>query len=114
MLAFDKDGNPLKIDWWSIDTKVDSTYFYLQEISAKILPAETYDVRGGWSLNFMGNDSSVANIAYVLYCDKEITFEDGTVWENPDFESWRTTYEGQKIDVNILENYYPYEQSITF
>ncbi len=114
MLAFDKAGNPLKVKWWSLDTDSKSTYFYLNETSTQILPGETYDVRGGWSLNIFGNDSEVGKIAYVLYVNKEVVFDDGTVWVNPDFEKWRTAYEGQKIDVDILENYYPYEQKIKF
>lgn len=115
MLAFDKDGNPLEIDWWSLDTELDNTYFYLyEEDSAVIASDETSDVIGGWSLNFFGEDLAVDKIAYVLYCDKEITFEDGTVWKNPDFEKWLATYEGKKTDVNVLKNYYPYEQKITF
>ena len=71
-------------------------------------------MRGGWSLNIFDNDSEVGKIAYVLYVNKEVAFDDGTVWVNPDFEKWRTAYEGQKIDVDILENYYPYEQKINF
>lgn len=114
MLAFDKDGNPLKIDWWNLDTEADSSYFYMNELEAEISPDETYDVRGGWSLNLSGTDLQVEKIAYVLYCDKEITFEDGTVWKNPDFDSWRSTYEGKKTDVGILKSYYPYEQKIIF
>lgn len=113
MLAFDIDGNPLKIDWWSIDSELDSEYFYLCEHSpVKIAAGATEDVYGGWSLNFMGNDSAAEDIAYVLYCDKEITFENGTVWENPDFKDWRSAYEGKKIDAADLESYYPYEQKI--
>lgn len=114
MLAFDGDGNPLKINWWSLDTKAKSTYFYLDESPRQISPGKTYDVRGGWSLNILGTDASVKQIAYVLYCDKEITFADGTIWTNPDFENWRSTYEGKKTDTAILQNYYPYEQKITF
>lgn len=114
MLAFDKEGNPLKIDWWSLDTEAESTYFYLAEDLSEIVPAETHDSGGGWSLNLLGTDLSVEQIAYVLYCDKEVTFEDGTVWTNPDFDNWRATYEGKKVDVNILNNYYPYAQNITF
>ena len=114
-LAFDKDGNPLIIDWWSMDSDLESAYFCLNEDTLlEIAPGEKFDEYGGWSLNIMGNDPVVEEIAYVLYCDKEITFEDGTVWENPDFEKWRSTYEGKKIDVEILENYYPYEHEITF
>lgn len=114
MLAFDKDGNPLKINWWTLDTDAESTYFNLDETSTEIAPAETYDVFGGWSLNYFGTDSSVEKIAYVLYCDKEITFEDGTIWTNPNFDGWRSTYEGKKIDVNVLKGYYPYVQTISF
>lgn len=115
MLAFDKDGNPLKIDWWSLDTELDNTYFYLHSTdSTELAPAKTSDAIGGWSLNFYGNDLAVDQIAYVLYCDKEIVFEDGTVWNNPDFQKWLDTYEGKKIDINVLDHYYPYTQEITF
>ena len=72
------------------------------------------DVYGGWSLNVMGKDTAVDQIAYVLFCDKEITFEDGTIWKNPDFDEWIKIYEGETIDVEILENYYPYEQKIDY
>lgn len=113
MLAFDKDGNPLKIDWWSLDTESDSAYFYLyQSDSAEIAAGDTDDVFGGWSLNLMGNDPAVENIAFVLYCNKEIKFEDGTVWENPDFENWRFNYEGKRVEADYLENYYPFEHKI--
>lgn len=114
MLAFDKDGRPLKIDWFSLDTESDGAYFYVyEEDSGKIDPGQTLDVHGGWSLNLMGKDSAADNIAYVLYCDKEITFRDGSVWENPDFEGWRTAYEGKITDVGVLQSYYPYEHNIT-
>lgn len=115
MLAFDQDGNPLKIDWWCLDTALEYEYFNLYEnISVSIAAGGTDDVFGGWSLNVMGEDTEAPKIAYVLYCNKEITFADGTVWENPDFESWRLTYEGKKTDVTALESYYPYEHKIDF
>ena len=113
MLAFDQSGEPLAIDWFSIDSDVDKAYFYLYETDAlKLTAGSTEDVYGGWSLNLKGTDSAVKEIAYVLYCDQEITFADGTVWRNPDFDSWRAAYAGQKTDVHILETYYPYIQKI--
>lgn len=112
-LAFDRDGNPLKIDWWSLDTDLEYEYFYLYENdSSGLASGGTEDVFGGWSLNLMGEDDNVADISYILYCDKEITFEDGTIWENPDFEGWLSAYCGKKTDVNVLESYYPYVQKI--
>lgn len=114
MLAFDKKGNPLKIDWYSLDSETNSTYFYLYEGTANIAPGETDNVFGGWSLNVWGDDLAVKDIAYILYCDKEITFEDGTKWKNPNFKKWLSTYKGKKADVDVLENYYPYKQIITF
>lgn len=112
MLVFDKEGKPLKIDWWSLDTEMDSQYYYLYTSQERILPGETSDLRGGFSLNIMGKDTAVSKIAYVLYCDREISFEDGSVWKNPDYEDWLATYKGKKVDVNALKSYYPYEQPI--
>lgn len=113
MLAFDKEGNPLKIDWFTLDRETFASYYYLYEsTSTQIAPGETYDVFGGWSLNYWGEDPSVDSIAYVLFCDKEITFSDGTVWENPDFDTWRKAYEGKAADVDILKNYYPHIYTI--
>jgi len=115
MLAYDKDGQPLKIDWYTLDRNIEQTFSYLDDRNnIEILSGETDDGLGGWSLNYWGEDLAVEKIAYVLYCDKEITFEDGTVWINPDFEEWLNTYEGKTIDVNVLENYYPYVQTIVF
>ena len=114
MLAYDKDGQPLKIDWYA---NMDPTFYFLYDRGIDIidiLPGETSDLFGGWSLNISGNNPSVNEIAYVLYCDKEITFEDGTVWLNPDFDEWLNTYEGKAIDIKVLESYYPYVQKIVF
>lgn len=115
MLAFDKEGNPLKIDWFTLDRETFASYYYLYEsTSTQIAPGETYDVFGGWSLNYWGEDPSVDSIAYVLFCDKEITFSDGTMWENPDFDTWRKAYEGKTSDVDILKNYYPHTYTIGY
>jgi beta-lactamase regulating signal transducer with metallopeptidase domain len=113
MLAFDKNGKPLEIDWFSIDSELESAYFFLYDWDTEVIePHEISDAYGGWSLNFYGEDPVVEEIAYVLYCDKQISFADGTVWDNPDFESWKSTYEGKTTEVEVLENYYPFVQDI--
>lgn len=110
ILAFDQDGNPLEISWLSEDQP---NYYHLAiDDVNEIAPGKTFDEVGGWSLK--ESDASTSKIAYSLFCDKQITFEDGTVWENPDFENWLSTYQGKKVDVDILKNYYPYIQKITF
>ena len=43
---------------------------------------------------------------------KEVVFDDGTVWNNPNYENWFKTYAGKGIDIDKLENYYPYEYKI--
>lgn len=75
---------------------------------------------GGWSL-YHGKiiedfpkvyyaESSQA--AYSLICLKQVVFEDGSFWNNPDYESWFQTYAGKEIDVDELQNYYPHEYQI--
>lgn len=114
MLAYDKEGNPLELDWWSRDGELN--YSYLQRhggLTREILPGEKDEQSRGWRLN-AALDPHVKNVSYVLYCDIEITFDDGTVWKNPEYESWLSGYEGKKVDVSVLENYYPFREEITF
>ncbi len=60
MLAFDKDGNPLEIDWWSLDTDYNPSYYYLYSVdSLSIVPGQRGDESGGFSLDFMGIDPEV-------------------------------------------------------
>lgn len=115
MLAFDKDGNPLKLDWWSRDTMLNDSYLQVHSgLTREVLPGQTDEQKTGWRLNAKSFDPSVEKIAYVLFCDKTITFEDGTIWENLDFEQWVAAYEGKATKTEILESYYPYEQKIEF
>ena len=113
MSAYDKNGNPLKIKWFSLDSEEVPSFDYLYDgDSTKIIPGQTDNADGGWTLNVYGTDQNVEKIAYVLYCDKKITFSDGTVWENPDYDTWLKNYSGKKVSVELLNNYYPYVQII--
>lgn len=51
---------------------------------------------------------------YALLCLKQVIFEDGRVWNNPEYESLLQTYSGKETGVDTLENYYPYETGIVF
>jgi len=114
MLAFDKDGTPLEIDWWAKDNALNNRYLQIHSGLTREIAAGQTDVQTrGWRLN-AATDKETAKIAYVLFCDKEITFEDGIVWTNPEYDGWLETYEGVKTDVETLENYYPYIQKIVF
>ena len=53
-------------------------------------------------------DGEANQAAYSLFCLKEVVFEDGTVWKNPEYENFFQTYAGRQIDVEVLQNYYPY------
>ena len=46
-------------------------------------------------------------VAYILYNFKQIAFADGPVWENPGYYSWLNTFDGNTVDVETLEGYYP-------
>lgn len=113
MLAYDKSGNPLKINWNTLNSDEVPSFDYLYDWdSTKIIPGQTDNVDGGWTLNIYGTDQNVEKIEYVLYCDKKITFSDDTVWENPDYDTWLKNYSGKKVAVEFLNNYYPYVQKI--
>lgn len=118
MLGYDKEGKPLSVAWNFLDSSKENSYLFVTEDETQILPGET-DTReeGGWTLydgiKMNGLRGSEPNkVVYVLYCDKKITFEDGTVWTNPDYEQWVKNYEGKPIDVEVLKNYYPAVEKI--
>lgn len=114
MLAFDKKGNPLKLKWAGYNPPENKAkYYFLYDWgSTKLLSGKKEDLRGGWSLNEDGKDKNVTKIAYVLFCDKKIKFSDGSVWNNPGYEAWLKKYKGKKVGVKLLNNYYPYIQTI--
>lgn len=115
MLAFDKEGNPVQVDWYEMDSGRNRSYEnvgviepYLDPDSEyNVAPGETFDVYGGWSIFAEVNEKGVCAVEYVLYCFKDITFADGTIWTNPDYDNWMEKYRAQKVDVKELESYYP-------
>lgn len=118
MLAYDRAGQPLQLRWNILSSKEENTYLYLCTSTEHLSPGGTRDTPGGWSLydgptmpDWAG-DGRPNQVAYALYCDKEITFTDGSVWKNPDFESWLTAYEGKPVSIETLEHYYPFVQTL--
>lgn len=105
MLAYDEEGQPLKLKWHPMDSSDTPAYLCVYTAETRLLPGETEDVPGGWSL-----DDDAA--AYALYCDISITFADGTVWENPDYAAWLDTYLETAVDPSALKAYYPFVQTV--
>lgn len=117
MLACDEDGAPLKLYWNFTDSSAESSYENIVRSEENLLPGQTENYRGGWSLydggimkDFPGaGDGEASRAAWALLCLKQVVFEDGAVWDNPDYESWLKTHAGQRIGVDELQNYYPHE-----
>ncbi len=115
MLAFDNEGNPLEIYWIGIDSSVPSSYYHLYECTdERILSGETTNPVG-WTLESMRGDKEnekYDQIEYVLYNFKEIYFENGSTWENPNYEAWLKKYKGNSVDVEEIDRYYPFQCNI--
>lgn len=120
MLAFDENGFPLKLHWNFLDSSAESSFENIVRTETNILSAQTEDYRGRWSLYdgkgmayFSNAENGQANqVVYSLLCLKQIVFEDGTVWNNPDYENWFQTYAGKETDIDELQHYYPHEYRI--
>lgn len=117
MLAYNEAGSPLKLRWNYLDSSTESSYENIVRTKADILPGQTEDDHGGWSL-YDGKrtenlptdqNGNVSQVAYTLFYLKQVVFEDGTVWNNPDYETWFKTYAGKEISVDELQNYYPHQ-----
>lgn len=113
MLAFDQNGAPLSLDWFSLDSDYEPSYDYLYDWGGSgPAPGETDNEPGGWTLDIRGDDPEAKKVAYALYCYKTITFEDGSVWKNPDYQSWLTAWRGKRAEVQALQSYYPHIETI--
>ena len=113
MMAFDKEGNPLKMRWNPFSDMPKSHYFLYDWGEEDILDGAVHEVSGGWSLDTAQkpvNDTGA--IGYVIYCFRQITFDDGSVWINPDYEQWLDTYQDKKVNPELLAGYYPYTVSL--
>lgn len=120
MLAYDENGSPLKLYWNFLDSSAESSFENVVRTKKNILPGQTEKYRGGWSLyddetmksfRKTGNDET-KQAAYALLCLKQVVFEDGSVWDNPDYEDWFEIYAGKETDTEELQNYYPHEYSL--
>ena len=118
MLAYDAQGNPLEVDWYEIDSSASSSYENIVEIEPNlasgytIVPGDSYNVDGGWSIFGEVGPDGKTDVAFALFCFRDITFEDGTVWVNPAFDAWMAEHRGRQLDISYLESYYPATQSI--
>ncbi|MEZ3493853.1 MAG: M56 family metallopeptidase [Lachnospiraceae bacterium] len=121
MLAYDQNGAPLKLRWNFLDSSAQSSFENIVQSSENILPGETEQYRGGWSLYDDGKtadfpkagDDGANQAAYILVCLKQVTFENHAVWKNPDYENWLDTYAGKETRAAELLGYYPHEYQIS-
>ncbi len=103
MLAYNENGLPLKLYWNFLDSSAKISYENIVQRKANLLPNETENYRGGWSLyngeiekNLPKDETGgPSQVVYILLCIKQIVFEDGIVWENPNYENWLKTYSGK-------------------
>lgn len=109
MLAYDAEGQPLKLKWNFMDSSTEESFSHLARTgNLDILPGRTKNYQGGWSLE----KEAAAEMAYNILCLKTVVFGDGSVWNNPEYESWYETYAGKEIDVESLETYYPHVYTV--
>lgn len=116
MLAYNEEGLPLKLHWNFLDSSAEMRYENLVRTKTEILPNQTEDYHGGWSLDNGGVAGNVPKgyggeadrAAYALFCLKQVVFEDGTVWDNPNYDGWFEDYVGEEIKVDELQGYYPH------
>lgn len=120
MLAYDTEGLPLELYWDFMDSDDEPKYGYLRHEDMELPPGGTKDADGGWTL-YDGEkiedwpvcgDGGANKAEYGLFCVKRVEFDDGTVWENPDYAGWREEYQGKAQDVASLQEYYPKEYCI--
>lgn len=122
MLAYNEKGSPLKLCWNFLDNSTESSFENIVRTKTNIPANQTEEYRGGWSLydgKIMKDlpkvgDGEANQAVYALLCLKQVVFEDGTVWNNPDYENWFKKYAGKETTIDELQNYYPHEYKTEF
>lgn len=106
MLAFDKEGKPLEQYWTGPDSE--KSYIHVYAVKRAFLyPGKKENIDGGWSL--FGDPNEVA---FGLYCITEVTFDDGEIWKNAEYDDWEKRYLGKPVDLKTIQNYYPFVQKM--
>lgn len=112
MIAFDQFGEPLELYWNGMDSSSEKSFLYSYDVNnIEILSGKKIETE--WSLFNLQDESKeqqYKEIKYVLYVFEEITFDDGTVWKNSNYQNWIDTLCGKKVDLPELDKYYPYIQ----
>ncbi len=90
-LAYDEDGQPQKINW-DLDTLVPTN----NGLQGGIVTDKS-------SATTMKKFIYMASSTSILGDIDDITFADGTVWENPEYEKWISDYEGKSVDIEFLK-----------
>lgn len=106
MLSFGKEGNPLERYWLGPNSEISYIHINTQR-NVNLYSGKRVDTDGGWSLFEVDNETENNKAAYGIHLIKEITFDNGEVWENPEYDEWEKTYLGKPVDVKTLESYYP-------
>ncbi len=95
--AWDIDGNPIKLKSASGATE-DS---YIKEVG---FGDNSIEANGIWkadkgeTITGFKVDKTQTNIAYVAAIAVSFEKEDGAVWENPYYQTWCESYEGEKLE----------------
>lgn len=55
----------------------------------------------GWNQSMGTHD-----VTYLVAFIKQVTYDDGNVWENPAYGIWVNEYQGKPVSTSILEDYY--------
>lgn len=132
VLPYDKDGKPLELYWnasnvdkngdygnvgWSVNgvdygdvvgihPNAPKSYDWVLE-GGELQPGASAE-DGYWTLfdGWWDQPGGVHKASYFLSCVKSVTYEDGTVWSNPNYESWLKQYRGVSVELDVLEGYY--------
>ena len=83
MLAYNENGLPLKLYWNFLDSSAESSFENIVRTKTNILPNQTEEYRGGWSLydgEIMEDFPNVGNgeanqVAYSLFCLKQVVLK---------------------------------------